>query len=197
MLLLLVIGVIGTSVAAATSAVTGVSTLAHPLFGLHYWVIAVLAVAFVWWKQGMVMVRGVAAVFAFGQVRVYSVRQDGREGTARAWTSCSRAEGSAVQVAGQAERRELLEDLRAMVTYLEANPHLPVGEMATVELTYYPEGCDGNKEAEVLRVADRMGLAFGLRVPPLPPVDFFYDGPGPWAFGDYDVFVHHTGRRLD
>lgn len=92
------------------------------------------------------------------QVRVYSVRQDGREGAARAWTSCSRAEGSAVQVAGQAERRELLEDLRAMVTYLEANPHLPVGEMATVELTYYPEGCDGNKEAEVLRVADRMGL---------------------------------------
>nr|WP_240979520.1 SPFH domain-containing protein [Streptomyces sp. HNM0574] len=55
-LLLLVIGVIGTSVAAATSAVTGISTLAHPLFGLHYWIVAVSAVAFVWWKQGMVMV---------------------------------------------------------------------------------------------------------------------------------------------
>lgn len=93
------------------------------------------------------------------QVRMHSVRQDGREGTARAWTSCSRAEESAVQVAGQLERRELLADLRAMVTYLEANPHLPVGEMASVELTYYPEGCDGHKEGEVLRLADRMGVA--------------------------------------
>lgn len=55
-LLLLVIGVIGTSVTASTSGVTGVSPLTHPLFGIHYWVISVLAVAFVWWKQGMVMV---------------------------------------------------------------------------------------------------------------------------------------------
>lgn len=33
---------------------------------------------------------------------------------------------------------------------------------------------------------------FGLTVEALPPVDVFYDGPGPFAFGDYDVFVHHT-----
>jgi len=36
------------------------------------------------------------------------------------------------------------------------------------------------------------GLMFGLRIDPLPPVDAFYDGTGPIAFGDYDVFVHHT-----
>jgi hydroxyacylglutathione hydrolase len=36
------------------------------------------------------------------------------------------------------------------------------------------------------------GLMFGLRVEPPPPPDRFYDGPGPIAFGDYDVFVHHT-----
>ncbi|EST36225.1 hypothetical protein N566_16535 [Streptomycetaceae bacterium MP113-05] len=54
--LLLVLGVIGTSVAAATSGATGVSTLTHPLFGLHYWIMSVAAVAFVWWRQGMVMV---------------------------------------------------------------------------------------------------------------------------------------------
>lgn len=54
--MLLVVGVIGTSVAAATSSATGIGTLTHPLFGLHYWVMSVLAVAFVWWRQGMVMV---------------------------------------------------------------------------------------------------------------------------------------------
>lgn len=55
-LMLFVIGAVGTSVASATSSVTGVPTLTHPLFGLHYWVMSVLAVAFVWWRQGMVMV---------------------------------------------------------------------------------------------------------------------------------------------
>jgi glyoxylase-like metal-dependent hydrolase (beta-lactamase superfamily II) len=33
---------------------------------------------------------------------------------------------------------------------------------------------------------------FGLRVEPPPPIDVFYEGTGPIAFGDYDVFVHHT-----
>ena len=33
---------------------------------------------------------------------------------------------------------------------------------------------------------------FGLRVEPPPPVDVFCDGPGPIAFGDYEIFVHHT-----
>ncbi len=36
------------------------------------------------------------------------------------------------------------------------------------------------------------GLLFGLRIDPLPPVDAFYDGSSPLAFGDCDVFVHHT-----
>ena len=36
------------------------------------------------------------------------------------------------------------------------------------------------------------GLMFGLQVEQPPPVDVFYEGPGPIAFGDYDVFVHHT-----
>ncbi|NBE54089.1 SPFH domain-containing protein [Streptomyces boluensis] len=51
-LMLPVLGVVGTVVVAATDD----SPLTNPLFGLHYWVIAVLAVAFVWWRQGMVMV---------------------------------------------------------------------------------------------------------------------------------------------
>jgi hydroxyacylglutathione hydrolase len=35
------------------------------------------------------------------------------------------------------------------------------------------------------------GLRFGLRVEQPPPVDIYY-GKGHFAFGDYDVFVHHT-----
>nr|WP_079168982.1 SPFH domain-containing protein [Streptomyces sp. CC77] len=50
--LLLVVGVVGGSVVAAT----GGGVLGHPLFGWHYWLIAVLAVCFVWARQGMVMV---------------------------------------------------------------------------------------------------------------------------------------------
>ncbi|MEE1938047.1 SPFH domain-containing protein [Streptomyces sp. TRM 70361] len=51
-LLLLVVGAVGTSVAVAA----GGGVLTNPFFGAHYWVLALLAVAFVWWRQGMVMV---------------------------------------------------------------------------------------------------------------------------------------------
>jgi hydroxyacylglutathione hydrolase len=35
------------------------------------------------------------------------------------------------------------------------------------------------------------GRMFGLDVEQPPPVDVYYDGPGPISFGDYDVIVHH------
>ncbi|MPZ17194.1 MAG: MBL fold metallo-hydrolase [Luteitalea sp.] len=38
----------------------------------------------------------------------------------------------------------------------------------------------------------QQALAFGLQADPQPPVDQFYDGPGPWRFGRYQLFVHHT-----
>jgi hydroxyacylglutathione hydrolase len=38
----------------------------------------------------------------------------------------------------------------------------------------------------------QQGQMFGLRVEPQPKVDFFYDGPGPWRFGAYGAWVHHT-----
>jgi glyoxylase-like metal-dependent hydrolase (beta-lactamase superfamily II) len=36
------------------------------------------------------------------------------------------------------------------------------------------------------------GRLFGLQIEAPPPVDVFYDGHGPYTFGEYDVFVHHT-----
>ena len=36
------------------------------------------------------------------------------------------------------------------------------------------------------------GQMFGFDVEPQPPVDRFYDGPGPWTFGRYAAWVYHT-----
>lgn len=36
------------------------------------------------------------------------------------------------------------------------------------------------------------GRLYGLQIEQPPPVDVYYEGPGPLAFGDYDVFVYHT-----
>jgi hydroxyacylglutathione hydrolase len=36
------------------------------------------------------------------------------------------------------------------------------------------------------------GAMFGYRLEQPPPVDHYFDGRGPLAFGDYDVFVDHT-----
>jgi glyoxylase-like metal-dependent hydrolase (beta-lactamase superfamily II) len=36
------------------------------------------------------------------------------------------------------------------------------------------------------------GRTFGLDVEAPPPVDVFYEGKGPYSFGEYDAFVHHT-----
>jgi hydroxyacylglutathione hydrolase len=42
------------------------------------------------------------------------------------------------------------------------------------------------------RAAVQQGIAFGFHVDPQPPVDFHYDGEGPWRFGDYGAWVYHT-----
>ena len=52
----------------------------------------------------------------------------------------------------------------------------------------------------VLHMADNVlyeavvqqGRMFGFDVEPQPPVDRFYDGPGPWRFGRYGAWVYHT-----
>ena len=38
----------------------------------------------------------------------------------------------------------------------------------------------------------QQGQLFGLHVEPQPDIDFFYDGAGPWRFGNYGAWVHHT-----
>jgi hydroxyacylglutathione hydrolase len=38
----------------------------------------------------------------------------------------------------------------------------------------------------------QQGQMFGLRVEPQPRVDLYYDGMGPWKFGNFSAWVHHT-----
>ena len=47
-------------------------------------------------------------------------------------------------------------------------------------------------DALIYRRAVDLGKVFGYHLEQPPPVDRFYDLPGPIAFGDHDVLVHHT-----
>lgn len=38
----------------------------------------------------------------------------------------------------------------------------------------------------------QQGQMLGVRADPQPDVDFFYEGAGPWRFGRYGAWVHHT-----
>jgi glyoxylase-like metal-dependent hydrolase (beta-lactamase superfamily II) len=38
----------------------------------------------------------------------------------------------------------------------------------------------------------QQGQMFGFDVSPQPKIDFFYEGEGPWRFGTYAAWVHHT-----
>src|SRR5215203_1334269 len=38
----------------------------------------------------------------------------------------------------------------------------------------------------------QQGLMLGVRAEPQPPIDFFYENEGPWRFGQYGAWVHHT-----
>ncbi len=42
------------------------------------------------------------------------------------------------------------------------------------------------------RAVVQQGLAFGFKVQPQPPVDFYYEGEGPLTFGNYGVWIRHT-----
>ncbi|GAB3708206.1 SPFH domain-containing protein [Nocardiopsis oceani] len=54
---LVIIGIVGTVTVGATQAVgQGVNPLLNPFFGIHYWIITIGVTAFMWWRQGMVMV---------------------------------------------------------------------------------------------------------------------------------------------
>ncbi|MQA97599.1 MAG: SPFH domain-containing protein [Streptosporangiales bacterium] len=55
MLPVLVLPLIGL-VVVALEAARGVDVLIHPFFGVHYWVLSLVAVGVVWFRQGMVMV---------------------------------------------------------------------------------------------------------------------------------------------
>ncbi|CAM4228266.1 SPFH domain-containing protein [Nocardiopsis rhodophaea] len=53
---LIVIGLVALVVTVPTALATGTNPLLNPLFGFHYWLITLGVAAFMWWRQGMVMV---------------------------------------------------------------------------------------------------------------------------------------------
>ena len=56
-IILVALGVIGTIAFVIPSAVMfGSNPLLHPFFGFHYWIVTIAVTAFMWWRQGMVMV---------------------------------------------------------------------------------------------------------------------------------------------
>ncbi|MFC3999152.1 SPFH domain-containing protein [Nocardiopsis sediminis] len=65
---LVVLGVVGQLVTLPLSAFTG--ALLNPFFGVHYWIIVIGVAAFMWWRQGLVMVPdGCAALITkFGKL---------------------------------------------------------------------------------------------------------------------------------
>ncbi|MDA0566128.1 SPFH domain-containing protein [Streptomonospora sp. S1-112] len=67
-ILLLIVGVVGQIVTFPVSLATGV--FLNPFFGVHYWVLLVAVAAFLWWRQGLVMVPdGCAALITrFGKL---------------------------------------------------------------------------------------------------------------------------------
>ncbi|MBV2363594.1 SPFH domain-containing protein [Streptomonospora nanhaiensis] len=67
-ILLLIVGVVGQVVTFPVSMATG--PFLNPFFGVHYWVLLVAIAAFLWWRQGLVMVPdGCAALITrFGKL---------------------------------------------------------------------------------------------------------------------------------
>lgn len=86
---LLVIGVVGFSTSAATAMVSGANPLLNPFFGVHYWIITIAVTAFMWWRQGMVMVpEGCQAIVTrFGKME--NLYQPGRVTLFNPWKRVS------------------------------------------------------------------------------------------------------------
>ncbi|MEV2276652.1 SPFH domain-containing protein [Nocardiopsis sp. NPDC049922] len=55
-ILLVVLGLLGGVAVLVPWSLAGGNPLLNPLFGIHYWIITAAVTAFMWWRQGMVMV---------------------------------------------------------------------------------------------------------------------------------------------
>ncbi len=42
------------------------------------------------------------------------------------------------------------------------------------------------------KAIEQQGQMLGVPAEPQPEIDFFYEGAGPWAFGNYNAWVYHT-----
>ncbi|GAA0990984.1 SPFH domain-containing protein [Nocardiopsis tropica] len=88
-ILLLVLGVLGAFTVLLPQAIAGGNPLINPFFGLHYWIITLAIAAFMWWRQGMVMVpEGCEAIVTrFGKME--NIYQPGRVTLLNPWKRVS------------------------------------------------------------------------------------------------------------
>jgi hydroxyacylglutathione hydrolase len=92
---------------------------------------------------------------------------------------------------------ELLEIVRAerlaikyiLLTHAHVDHIIGVGDAK--EAVRAPVGLHRD-DLELYNRAVEQGQMFGFRVDQPPPVDFFYEGAGPYRFGRHEVRVHHT-----
>ena len=89
-IVLIALGLVGTVAVVVPETVTlGSNPLLHPFFGLHYWLVTLAVTAFMWWRQGMVMVpEGCQAIVTrFGKME--NLFQPGRVTLLNPWKRVS------------------------------------------------------------------------------------------------------------
>lgn len=88
-ILLVALGVVGAFTVLLPQALVGGNPLINPFFGLHYWIITLAIAAFMWWRQGMVMVpEGCEAIVTrFGKME--NIYQPGRVTLLNPWKRVS------------------------------------------------------------------------------------------------------------
>jgi hydroxyacylglutathione hydrolase len=92
------------------------------------------------------------------------------------------------------ELLDVVRDQKLTIKYiLLTHAHIDhiTGVDAARDATKAPVGLHRD-DHELYGLAVEQGQMFGLRVERQRPVDFFYRGVGPYAFGAYEIRVHHT-----
>ena len=62
-----------------------------------------------------------------------------------------------MRIADPRTRADIIASLHQLVAFLHTHPQIPVPTLSRLDLTYFPEGDEEDRAAEVRRVADLLG----------------------------------------